>query len=202
MDTKHIVLAGDSIFDNDGYVVGEAGVIEQMRTSLPSNWSASKVAVDGDCIRHVIGQIENLPSNATDLIISVGGNDVRQYTNLFGKIQSGTHLVDLLAKPLADFQTAYREMLGVAKMTDLRLHVCTIYTAIPFKEPVWQQYAPLAISKFNDVIVGEANSNKIPVFRLERVCVQDGDFSECSPIEPSSQGGQKIVDCILSNLPQ
>ncbi len=60
MGIKHIVLAGDSIFDNDGYVIGEAGVIEQMRMSLPSEWSTSKVAVDGDCFRHVSDQIRNL----------------------------------------------------------------------------------------------------------------------------------------------
>jgi hypothetical protein len=200
MGIKHIVLAGDSIFDNDGYVIGEAGVIEQMRTSLPSAWSATKVAVDGDCIRHVSDQIRNLPENATDLVVSVGGNDARQYTNLFESIQSGADLADLLAKPLADFRTAYRAMLDVIKTTNLRLHVCTIYTEVPFTDPIWRLYAPLAIGQFNNVIIEEANSGAMPIFRLDKVCVQESDFAENSPIEPSSQGGQKIVDYILSKL--
>ena len=202
MNTRHIVLAGDSIFDNDGYVIGESGVIEQLRASVPSGWSASKVAVDGDCIHHVAGQIENLPSNATDLIVSVGGNDVRQYSKLLDDLQSGRNMNDLLGGPLADFRRAYRDMLEVINKTKLSIHVCTIYTAVPFTDPVWRQYVPNVLRRFNNVIVEEAGRDNIPVLRLETVCVLDSDFAECSPIEPSSQGGQKIVDHIIEKLQQ
>ena len=77
MNSRRLVLAGDSIFDNDGYVYGAAGVIEQLRKTLPAHCSATKIAVDGDCIRHVDRQLSGLPTNATDLIVSVGGNDAR-----------------------------------------------------------------------------------------------------------------------------
>ncbi|MBL4749747.1 MAG: hypothetical protein JKX71_04030 [Amylibacter sp.] len=131
----------------------------------------------------------------------MGGNDARQYTNLFESIQSGENLTDLLAKPLTDFRTAYRAMLGTIKTTNLRVHVCTIYTAVPFTDPVWRQYAPLAIGQFNNVIIEEANTYTVPVLRLKKICVEESDFAEISPIEPSSQGGgQKIVDYILSKL--
>lgn len=40
MTVKHICLMGDSIFDNDGYVPGEPGVIEQLRRAIPKTWSA------------------------------------------------------------------------------------------------------------------------------------------------------------------
>lgn len=40
----------------------------------------------------------------------------------------------------------------------------------------------------------------VPVVRLDLACRDDSDFSEISPIEPSSQGGQKIVDAILQSL--
>ena len=85
MQDKHLVLAGDSIFDNDSYVLGEAGVIEQLRSSIPKTWSASKVAVDGDCIHHVKGQIAGLPTHTTDLIVSVGGNDALSHSSLLSK---------------------------------------------------------------------------------------------------------------------
>jgi hypothetical protein len=45
----HIVLLGDSIFDNAAYVPGEPPVIEQLRAHLPKNWQATLLAVDGVC---------------------------------------------------------------------------------------------------------------------------------------------------------
>ncbi|HIP24401.1 MAG TPA: SGNH/GDSL hydrolase family protein [Rhodobacteraceae bacterium] len=200
MKTKHIVLAGDSIFDNDGYVPGEAGVIEQLRKSIHPDWSASKIAVDGDCIRHVADQIKNLPSNTTDLIVSVGGNDARHHTHLFNQVTSAQSLNDLLAQPLAGFRLSYREMLKAIQQSNLQLQVCTIYTEIPFHEPLWRQLAPMAISLFNAVITDEARVCNIPVLRLHEVCILESDFSEISPIEPSSLGGQKIVDHILKGF--
>lgn len=197
MVSKHLVLAGDSIFDNDGYVLGEAGVIEQLRCTLPTTCSASKVAVDGDCIRHVKDQIADLPSNATDLIVSVGGNDARFHSALLSKVKQVNDLDILLSAPLAEFTLDYRQMLDDAKATGLKVYVCTIYTAIPFEDPIWRQFAPLAIGKFNDVIMTEASARQIPVLQLQEICTETNDFSVISPIEPSNQGGQKIVSHIV-----
>ena len=197
MDTKHLVLAGDSIFDNDGYVLGEAGVIEQLRCALPATCSASKVAVDGDCIRHVKDQIADLPSNATDLIVSVGGNDARFHSALLSKVKHLNDLGNILTGPLVEFTSDYRRMLDAVKATGLKAYVCTIYTAIPFEDPIWRQFAPLAIGKFNEVILSEASDLRIPVLQLQEVCTETKDFSVVSPIEPSNQGGQKIVNQIV-----
>lgn len=49
MSAQHIVLAGDSIFDNGGYVPGEPCVTEQSQAVIPTGWAASRIAVDGDC---------------------------------------------------------------------------------------------------------------------------------------------------------
>ncbi|WP_306113310.1 MULTISPECIES: SGNH/GDSL hydrolase family protein [unclassified Roseovarius] len=200
MDLKHLVLAGDSIFDNDGYVLGEAGVIEQLRCALPSTCSASKVAVDGDCIKHVKDQIADLPSNATDLIVSVGGNDARFHSALLSKVKHSNDLDALLSAPLDEFASDYRRMLDTAKATGLRLYVCTIYTAVPFEDPVWRQFVPLAINKFNEVIIAEAGAYGVPVLHLQDVCTETSDFSTVSPIEPSNQGGQKIVNLIVERV--
>jgi hypothetical protein len=197
MESKHLVLAGDSIFDNDGYVLGEAGVIEQLRCTLPSACSASKVAVDGDCIKHVKDQLADVPSNATDLIVSVGGNDARFHSALLSKIKHANDLDTLLSVPLAEFTSDYKLMLDAAKATGLKVYVCTIYTAVPFEDRIWRQFAPLAIGKFNEVIVAEASAHGIPVLHLQEVCTETNDFSAVSPIEPSNQGGQKIVNHIV-----
>ena len=91
-------------------------------------------------------------------------------------------------------------MLAGISNKPVSVHVCTVYTAIPFEDPLWREYVPLALDRFNRVIVEEANVLKIPVLRIDEVCVDDSDYSSVSPIEPSSQGGQKIVDCIVAHL--
>src|SRR5215510_7733026 len=95
-EPKHVVLAGDSIFDNDVYVLGEPGVIEQMRRALPAGWSAFKIAVDGDCIRDVPAQLSRLPTHATDLVLSIGGNDMIGYSHILSDVQDPGALPSML----------------------------------------------------------------------------------------------------------
>src|SRR5580658_10352230 len=71
----HIVLLGDSIFDNARYVPDRPPVIEQLRRGLPPGWKATLLAVDGDVTADVAGQMASLPGDATHLFVSVGGND-------------------------------------------------------------------------------------------------------------------------------
>ena len=72
---KHIVLPGDSIFDNARYVDEGPDVIKQLRSILPQDWQATLLAVDGSVTTNAIDQIAEVPSSATHLIVSVGGND-------------------------------------------------------------------------------------------------------------------------------
>ena len=46
MTMSHVVLLGDSIFDNGLYVPGGSPLIEQLRTRLPKGWKGTLVAVD------------------------------------------------------------------------------------------------------------------------------------------------------------
>ena len=71
----HVVLLGDSIFDNQAYVPGEPDVVAQLREELPREWSATLLAVDGDVASGVVRQLSSLPQDATHLVVSVGGND-------------------------------------------------------------------------------------------------------------------------------
>lgn len=71
----HAVLLGDSIFDNAGYVGGGPDVATQLRPRLPNGWRASLRAVDGAVIGGVGSQVRQLPTDASHLVVSVGGND-------------------------------------------------------------------------------------------------------------------------------
>src|SRR3712207_2336551 len=44
---SHVVLLGDSIFDNAAYVRGGPDVIRQLQGVLPAGWKATLRAVDG-----------------------------------------------------------------------------------------------------------------------------------------------------------
>lgn len=72
---NHIILLGDSIFDNGIYVPDGPAVIDHLHTALPAEWKATLIAHDGDVVAHIERQLSQVPSNATHLVISVGGND-------------------------------------------------------------------------------------------------------------------------------
>lgn len=200
MAEKHICLIGDSIFDNDEYIPGQPGVIEQMRRSIPKSWSAFKAAVDGDCIEDIPNQLEKVPTHTTDIVVSIGGNDLMKFRHLLAQVAEGANLEELIASPLADFEIAYGWMLDTVSERCLRVCACTIYTAIPFAEQEMRDHAPSAIGAFNAIIQRLAEARGVSVIRLDVVCSDEVDYSEMSPIEPSSKGGQKIVDAILQTL--
>src|SRR5712664_1385755 len=71
----HIVLLGDSIFDNGAYTEGGPDVISQVRQLLPDGWHASLFAVDGATTVDVPYQVHRVPPDSTHLVLSAGGND-------------------------------------------------------------------------------------------------------------------------------
>lgn len=87
----HIVLLGDSIFDNARYVPGGPSVVEHLRRALPAAWRATLLAVDGSVAADVVRQLADLPADATHLVVSAGGNDAlgHSYTILHGTADSG-----------------------------------------------------------------------------------------------------------------
>src|SRR3954469_11832269 len=72
---NHVVLLGDSIFDNKAYVGTGPAVIDQVREQLPAGWQATLRAVDGSRVHGVPGQLRGMPKDASHLVVSVGGND-------------------------------------------------------------------------------------------------------------------------------
>mgnify|MGYP003428887161 FL=1 len=108
---KHIILLGDSIFDNATYVANTP-VIEQVQNILPDGDRATLLAVDGSKIREVIQQLDRLPDDATHLFISVGGNDAIKYGSMLSEIGSSLELFDRIASMKVDFQQDYKHMLA------------------------------------------------------------------------------------------
>lgn len=62
---RHIVLLGDSIFDNKVYVGDDPAVIDQLRKNIPDGWQATLLAVDGSITADIAGQLEPAPEPDT-----------------------------------------------------------------------------------------------------------------------------------------
>src|SRR5271168_3107346 len=73
---SHVVLLGDSIFDNAAYV-GPRGtpVIAWLRQELPAGWRATLGAIDGSTTHDIPEQLRDLPAKASHLVVSIGGNN-------------------------------------------------------------------------------------------------------------------------------
>jgi lysophospholipase L1-like esterase len=214
----HVVLCGDSIFDNHAYVnAGEPDVARQVRERLPQGSRATLLARDGDVTAGVEAQLRQLAGDATHLFISVGGNDaLGHYDMLASPASSFAEVLDKLAEVGRAFEARYRAMLASALSRGLPTTVCTIYyprfagedlsrlgalgvMGMSRKETErLQRDAVTALTIFNDAILCNAFRAGIPVIDLRLVCDEDSDYA--NPIEPSARGGDKIAERIVEVL--
>ena len=74
--SQHLVLLGDSIFDNARYVTGGRPTASTRRETGAQGWLATLLAIDGNVISYVYQQLNVLPADASHLVLSIGGNDV------------------------------------------------------------------------------------------------------------------------------
>jgi hypothetical protein len=127
---KHVVLLGDSIFDNKAYVGSGPELIVQVREALPAGWRATLAAIDGAMTADVKTQLKTVPADATHLIVSAGGNDALEEKRLIEeKARSVAEVLGKLAKVKESFQRNYAAMLGTIVARKLPAGICTIYEA-------------------------------------------------------------------------
>lgn len=189
----HIVLLGDSVFDNRAYVPREPAVVDQLKAALPCGWQATLLAVDGSVTAEVRDQLVRLPDSATHLFVSAGGNDALNESDVLTKnVRTVSEGAGLLAAVRARFQSDYEQMLRAVLNVRKPAAVCTIYDSIPgLGDP-----ERAAVSMFNDVILRSAFAVGVSVIDLRLVCDKPDDYSAVSPIEPSARGGAKIAAII------
>jgi hypothetical protein len=190
----HVILLGDSVFDNSAYVGAGPDVVAQLRDRLPSGWRASLRAVDGSVVAGLAKQIARIPTDATHLIISAGGNDALGYSSILGApSRSMADSLMQLADISDEFQMRYRAAITEVVQTGLPTAVCTVYDP-RYSDPVQRRLGSTALTIINDVIMREAFRLGLPLLDLRLICDEDADFA--NPIEPSSHGGWKIAGAI------
>ncbi|WP_243368293.1 SGNH/GDSL hydrolase family protein [Microvirga solisilvae] len=193
---SHVVLLGDSVFDNGVYVrPGDPDVFAQVRAKLPEGWRATMRAVDGAVTTSVERQLVKLPEDASHLIVSIGGNDALGSSGILREeARSVAEVMTRLADVRESFARSYRKMLDLVTGYRLPTALCTIYdTSFPNADEQRQVVAALSI--FNDVITREAFSRKLGLIDLRLICNEPDDYA--NPIEPSAKGGDKIAAAIV-----
>lgn len=192
----HVVLLGDSVFDNAAYVSGGPDVVSQFRTILPADWQASLLAVDGNVIADVPRQLAGRPRHASHLVVSVGGNDaLRAAAVLEQPVQSVGHALAVLADVRARFLAAYGTMLDAVQAAGQPAALWTIYDP-RYPDLQWRRLTAAALALLNDVITREVFARGLPLIDLRVLCSEDADFA--NPIEPSVQGGWKIAKAVAA----
>ncbi len=191
----HVVLLGDSVFDNVAYVRGGRDVITHLRGLAPEGWRATLGAVDGSVVRDVSRQLERAPEDATHLVVSAGGNDALMNAGILEeRAHSSAEVLNRLAGVAEAFETDYRRMLKSLSPKRRPAAVCTIYYP-RMEDALMQRLAVAALATFNDVITRAAFREGLPLIDLRLVCDEDSDYA--NPIEPSEAGGEKIARAVI-----
>lgn len=211
---RHVILLGDSIFDNGFYTGGGPDTAASLRELLGPEDRVTLAAVDGARTDQIQAQLAELPADATHLAVSVGGNDALGFLNIIQDPADSVLGVGLRLHGMrAAFADRYQEMLEVALARELPLILCTIYeprfdakgmerVELPSGDlqaagaglnqaGVLQRFSTALLPVFNDAILAAAARAGLPTADLRTACNEDADFANA--IEPSSQGSRKIA---------
>lgn len=187
----HVVLLGDSILDNAAYVGRDPAVVDQVRDALAAGWAATLLARDGSVTDGVAAQLRRLPSRATHLVVSVGGNDALGASGILHRpARSAAEVFAEFADVRDRFAAGYRAMLDAVVARGLPTAVCTVYDGNA-GDPDTQRLRAAGLTAFNDVITREAVRRGLPVIDLRVLFTDPADYA--NPIEPSARGGAKIA---------
>jgi hypothetical protein len=191
----HIVLLGDSIFDNAAYTQGEPDVVTHLRTLLPAGARATLLAKDGATTRSMDAQTARIPGDVTHLVISIGGNDALGHLDLLdAPVTSTADALDKFGECVTAFEMDYRLAVEPVFARGLQPTLCTIYKGA-FEDPALARRARVALMMFNEVILRVAFEHQVSMIDLRLVCSEATDYG--NPIEPSGPGGLKIAKAIL-----
>ncbi len=189
----HIVLLGDSIFDNAPYTAGGPAVIDHLRAGLPLGHQATLLAVDGHFVEDVLFQLRRVPDEATHFFLSVGGNNALEHVDLLNRrVETVGHGLALLGRAVEDFAAAYGSLLEQLTRELSWLQVCTVYNGdFGAEAPI----VSAAIRLFNDAIQRAANRRGLEVVELRDILNRPEHYA--NPIEPSVEGGRLLAQEIL-----
>lgn len=195
--SEHVVLLGDSIFDNGSYTKGLPDVVTHLRSILPEGTSVSLLAIDGSKTADLEDQLSTVPPATARAVVSIGGNDALLNADILNlPVASTQEALLLFAARASKFERDYRAAILRVRQRIPNLTVCTVYNGnLPDDQA---PSARVALMVFNDAILRVAFELRLAVIDLRLVCTEPSDYA--NPIEPSGSGGAKIARAIAGAL--
>lgn len=188
-----IVLLGDSSLNNNSYVKKDEAIQQLLLKKIASN-KQSNIPIyympkDEATIADIYDQFANIPADIdnanTSFFISVGGNDILTME------KSGKNITQLFAayeKLIKAIQTRY---------PNSKYFLLNIYFPLSISPA-----QKTAITQWNSLLYNFAtdqnNNNNTKLLEMNYKLTQAEDF--VNEIEPSFQGGEKIVALIAQNV--
>jgi hypothetical protein len=149
--------------------------------------------VDGATTDHLAPQLGKVPSDASHLVVSIGGNDALGDLDMLTQpVSSTTEALWVFADRAHRFESSYRAALREVQRLELPVTICTIYNGNLSMDEA--EVARIALMIFNDAILRTAFENGFGLIDLRSVCSEPEDYA--NPIEPSGPGGRKIAETI------
>jgi len=190
-DNRTYVLMGDSILKNNAYVSDENSIDALI---LEKNKQLYSFAEDHSKISDIFIQINKLPielnTSNTSIFLSAGGNNILVHYHDNNKDVTNTKILQSMFNTYKNLIKSIQTRLPQAKIILLDIYY-----------PNNLQYTQFhnIIKEWNNMIYEFADNpinNICSVIRISNYLTNKEDFS--FGIEPSSVGGKKIVDLILS----
>jgi len=189
-DKQTFILLGDSILQNSAYVSDGKSVDELIKER--KNGTTFCFARDNSTIVDIYEQVgripNNLNNNTTTLFLSIGGNDIlNHYVDKENDITETSIL-----KPMF---SSYKKLIEYirSRFNNANIVLLDIYYPENMK---YKQYHSI-IKEWNAMLYEYANKNNYSVLKISNILTRPDDFS--FGIEPSSAGGAKLVEAILTN---
>tara|TARA_A100001015_G_scaffold12651_1_gene14903 strand:+ start:1165 stop:1809 length:645 start_codon:yes stop_codon:yes gene_type:complete len=181
----HIVLLGDSIFQNNNYVPKSKSVeyLLKEKLSIPSLVLAQDNAIIYDIPKQYNSMPLNLNAKTTNLYISIGGNDL---LNLYEHNNTNNSKLFNMV-----WEIYKKTILMLIDSTQCNIILTDIYF---ISDPNYSKYIPM-IKKWNSNLYQFADQHKLNVFKISKILTQPKDFT--NSIEPSVIGGNKMVNSFI-----
>jgi len=184
------VLLGDSILKNNDYVSHGKSIDELLIER--TNGKTICLAVDDSKIVDIYSQIQKIPqelnTNFTTVFLSAGGNDILSYY-----LDNSNDISDISI--LTTIFSSYKILINNIQkhIPNANIVLLDIYYPDNIK---YKQYHKI-IDKWNNMIYVYGSENNLSVLKISGILTKPDDFS--FGIEPSSNGGKKLVESILSS---
>jgi lysophospholipase L1-like esterase len=181
---SNIIFLGDSILNNSAFLPNQQTVFNQMKQALSPNTDLISFAKNGAIMSNMSFQISQLPvyldNSKTSIFISIGGNDL---------LQSQT------PKQLIKQHTDHIKNIKIHMPTS-HIYILNLYSPVERK---YDSFIPTIQDWNNKLHTQYYNKSKnIHIIDINSSVTRSGDFIQ--GIEPSAEGGKKIVDVMLKSV--